>query len=392
MELPIKNPERSSCGAASLRVALCYSGCHMRGGVERVVFEAARYLKDRCSVSVLARTLSGDVGLQLPSEVAAFRLGGRELPFGFGLRQTRQLSRRLVSRGRFDVVAGFGVQAPEGSVVWMQSVHAVWWEQCRRTRRGLGRWLQTANPFHKIVLSMEAELLSQRRYKRLIALTPDVKQDLVSIYGVNPSHVDVLPNGFDPEEFHIGLKEKHRVEGRRLLGIPESAKVVLFVANEWDRKGLIPLMEAMAKIGGDAHLVAVGRLPKAMVVRKADSLGISKRVHVVGPTARVKRWFGVADCFALPTLYEAWGMVLIEALASGIPVLTSRCAGAAVAIAEGRNGFLLDDPSSAHEVFLGLERLFCGVEWTPDEVSESVTAYQWRRIFNRYEAILRAAV
>lgn len=387
----MKNSEWSGRRAPPLRVALCYSGCHMRGGVERVVFEAARHLKDRCSVSVLARALSGDPGVQLPREVAAFKLGGRELPLGFGLRQTRQLSRRLVSRGSFDVVAGFGVQAPEDSVVWMQSVHAVWWEQCRRTRRGFGRWLQSANPFHKIVLSMESELLSQRRYRRLIALTPDVKQDLVSIYGVNARHIDVLPNGFHPDEFHVGLREEHRLEGRRLLGISEAATVVLFVANEWERKGLIPLMDAMARVDGDAHLVVVGRLPRAMIFSKADRLGLAKRVHVVGATARVNRWFGMADCFVLPTSYEAWGMVLIEALASGLPVLTSRCAGAAAAIAEGRNGFLLDDPSSVCELSRGLERLFCGVEWTPEEVSESVTAYQWRRIFDRYEGILRAA-
>jgi len=373
-----------------MRVALCYSGCHLRGGVERVVFEAARHLKDRCCVSVLARSFPGDDGGELPRGVSVFRLGGRELPLGFGLRQTRRLSRRVVARERFDVVAGFGVQAPEDSVVWMQSVHAVWWEQCRRTRRGMGRWMQAANPFHKIVLSMEAELLLQRRYRRLIALTPEVKDDLVRFYGVNPSHVDVLSNGFHPEEFHLGLREVHRAEGRRLLGIPEASKVVLFVANEWERKGLIPLLEAMSALDEDVHLVAVGRLPKDMFMRRAERLGLAKRVHIVGPTSKVSRWFGVADVFALPTSYEAWGMVLIEALASGLPVLTSRCAGAAAAVSEGKNGVLLDDPRSGREVALGLENLFRGLEWSREAVAESAVPYQWGRIFERYEAILRS--
>jgi UDP-glucose:(heptosyl)LPS alpha-1,3-glucosyltransferase len=357
--------------------------------VERVVFEAARHLKDRCSVAVLARGIEGGAGGEVPAGVSFFGLGGRELPLGFGLRQTRRLSRRVVARERFDVVAGFGVQAPEDSVVWMQSVHAVWWEQCRRTRRGLGRWMQAANPFHKIVLSMESELLLQRRYRRLIALTPQVKEDLVRCYGVNPGHVEVLPNGFHPEEFHPGLREAHRGQGRRLLGIPESSKVVLFVANEWERKGLIPLMEALAEVDEEAHLVAVGRLPKAMLTGRAERLGLAKRVHIVGPTSSVNRWFGLADAFALPTSYEAWGMVLIEALASGLPVLTSRCAGAAAAVLEGKNGFLLEDPRSGREVASGLEKLLRGVGWSREEVSASVVEYEWPRIFERYEAILR---
>jgi len=250
--------------------------------------------------------------------------------------------------------------------------------------------MQAANPFHKIVLSMEAELLLQRRYRRLIALTPEVKQDLVRFYGVNPSHVDVLPNGFHPGEFHLGLREVHRAEGRRLLGIPEAAKVVLFVANEWERKGLMPLMEAMAAVDEEAHLVAVGRLPKEMLMRRAERLGLAKRVHILGPTSKVSRWFGVADVFALPTSYEAWGMVLIEALASGLPVLTSRCAGAAAAVSEGKNGFLLDDPRSTQEVALGLEKLLRGVEWSREAVAESAAPFEWGRIFERYEAILRA--
>jgi UDP-glucose:(heptosyl)LPS alpha-1,3-glucosyltransferase len=238
---------------------------------------------------------------------------------------------------------------------------------------------------------MEDELFRQRRFRRLIALTPTVQRDLERFYGVDAGDVDVLPNGFSPVEFNPGLRSEYGSSLRRSCGIPEDAWVVLFVANEWERKGLVPLMEAVASLHDSrVHLVAVGRLPKAGVVARAQQLGISGRVHVVGPTGRVNRWFGIADAFALPSVYEAWGMVIIEALAAGVPVLTSRCAGAAVAVKEAVNGHLLEDPTDVSQIRLGLRLLREGAHGSPQEISRSVSGFEWGCVLGRYEQILRA--
>ncbi len=370
-----------------MRVALCHSGCHQRGGVERVIFQGARYLKESCEVSVLARDLPALT--EIPEGVKMFRLPYPELPFGLGLHGTRRNCARLVRQKQFDVVAGFGVQAPEHSVVWIQSVHAAWWDQSRQNRRGISRLRQVANPFHHIVLSMEDELLRERRYKRLIALTPTVLGDLQRFYGVPAADVDILPNGYNSNEFNVGLRELYRVEQRRQIGVPLDAWVVLFVANEWERKGLLPLMEAVAALGEpNIHLVAVGRLPEPMVHRKAADLGLFGRVHTVGSTSSVNRWFGMADVFALPTVYEAWGMVVIEAMASGLPVLTSSLAGASEAVEVGKSGFLVQDPRSVEEIVDGLERLREGLAWDFNLISKSVYKYEWNVIFDKYKTIL----
>ncbi len=175
------------------------------------------------------------------------------------------------------------------------------------------------------------------------------------------------------------------------MGIPSSAWVVLFVANEWERKGLMPLLEAVSKMRDPSvHVVIVGKLPAKMIEARAAVLGLKNRVHLMGPTGRVNRWFGMADVFALPTSYEAWGMVIIEALASGLPVLTSKTAGAALAVKEGSNGHLLDDPSDPNEVHEGLSRLRNGVSWSAASIASSVLDYEWSRILEKYEGILRA--
>lgn len=374
-----------------VRVGLCYSDCNNRGGIERVLLEAAKHLATSCEVSVLAGSFPENN--ELPSTVEQLQIRSVRLPMGFGLPWERYWTDRLVRGGPWDVVGGFGVQAPAGSVVWVPSVHAAWWEQGRTFRKGSRRFLQTVNPFHRIVLRMENELFRGRRYRRLIALSPRVRDDLVRFYDVDPNEVDLLPNGFVPEEFHPSLQDVYRERLRRCLGIPNAAKVVLFVANEWERKGLLPLMEAVAGLKDtNVHLVVAGNLPKAFVESKAFRLGNGSNVHVVGPTGRVNRWFGIADVFALPTVYEAWGMVVIEALAAGLPVLASHCAGSSVAVREGFNGHLLEDPRDVVAIQQGVRKILNGVAWSASEIGASVSEYRWHHILARYEKILKNCV
>lgn len=370
------------------KLALCYSGCHRRGGVERVVFEVARHLHLNWRTSIVAHEVPFPG--ELPADVEMVPLAGKILPFGLGLRRTRAKAQQVVDGGGYNVVAGFGVQSPRESVVWMQSVHAAWWELCRRRRRGWMRWQQSLNPFHHIVLKMEDELLRRRRYRRLIALSPAVRDDLNRFYGVPASDVDILPNGFHPEEFHPGVRVRHRLEQRRRFGIPSAAWVVLFVANEWERKGLVPLLEAVGKLKDPLmHLVAAGRLPRGRIMRRAASLGIQERVHMVGQTAHVNECFGMADAFALPTTYEAWGMVIIEALACGLPVLTSQMAGASEAVQTGVNGYLLSHPDEVEAVAEGLRKLRNGMHAAPGTIAQTAAPYAWERLLREYSAILR---
>jgi UDP-glucose:(heptosyl)LPS alpha-1,3-glucosyltransferase len=375
-------------GGVLPNLALCYSGCHRRGGVERVVFEVARHLHNKWRTSIVAHEFPPPD--ELPAQVRMLKLKGSVLPLGLGMARTRAGTQALVDGGGFDVVAGFGVQSPQDGVVWIQSVHAAWWDLCRQRRRGWLRVRQRVNPFHRIVLKMEAELLRERRYRRLIALSPAVRDDLNRFYNVPLADVDVLPNGFHPEEFHLGVRVRHRFEQRRRLGIPSCAWVVLFVGNEWERKGLLPLLDAVARLGDPSvHVVAAGRLPTRFLMHRASRLGLQGRVHCVGQTSRVNECFGMADAFALPTVYEAWGMVVIEALACGLPVLTSRAAGAAVAIEPGMNGQLVANPSDVESVAEALGKLRRGLHAAPAAVEKTAAPYTWELLLEKYSEILR---
>jgi UDP-glucose:(heptosyl)LPS alpha-1,3-glucosyltransferase len=268
-------------------------------------------------------------------------------------------------------------------------VHRAWLEISSRRRGLAGRLKQRLNPFHPIVLALEKRYYAGRNYRKLIALTAQVKNDLMRLYSVPENDIVVLPNGFSPTEFNCAQALSERDEVRNSLSISPDEQVVLFVANELERKGFGPLIRAIASLDSRrVKLIVVGRASLKPYESELRRLGLWERVIGVGPTNNVARYFAAADVFALPTQYEAWGLVIIEALACGVPVLTSRLAGAAIAVSEGRTGELLDDPDDSAEIASKLGRLLQGGYDAPQPISDSVASYAWPNVLKTYEQVL----
>ena len=372
-----------------MKIALSFPGCHRRGGVERVMLESANFLAARGHETHAFANEWDEAALR--SDVVRHTIPRRRLPNAMRLplfvRDCRAGMRALPSPP--DVVASFGIASPPDSVVWMTSVHAAWIEISQRSRPFWGRCKQRLNPFHPVVLAMERRLLKERRYRKVIALTEQVRSDVLRIYGVPENDVLVVPNGFASAEFNPARSASNRARMRTTLGYSPEDKVVVFVANELDRKGFTPLLRAIASLGDSRiHLLAVGRLDPGQCRQTIASLGMSERVQFTGPSNDVAEYYAAADVFALPTQYEAWGLVIVEAMASGLRALTSRLAGAAVAVDEGRTGQLLDDPADVTEIAGKLRLLLDGDGPSPEEVSASVARYEWAQVLQGYESIL----
>lgn len=374
-----------------MKIALSFSGCHRRGGVERVMLECANFLAAR-GHETHAVACDWDVP-SLRAEVVRHSVPSRRLPSAVRLplfaRESGATIRALAPRA--DVVASFGAGSPDGSVVWMQSVHAAWLEISQQSRPFWGRCRQRLNPFHPVALAMERRLIGGRRYGKVIALSEQVRSDILRIYGVPESDVVVLPNGYSAAEFNPARCAAQRTRMCAALGYAPDDKVVVFVANELDRKGFTPLVRAIASLRDpQIHLLAVGRLDPSQCRQTIASLGLTERVQFTGPSNEVADYYAAADVFALPTQYEAWGLVIVEALASGLRVLTSRLAGAAVAVDEGRTGLLLDDPADVPEIAAKLQMLLEVDGPSPEEISASVAKYEWAQVLHGYESILAA--
>jgi len=372
-----------------VRIALSFPGCHRRGGVERIMLECANYLSARGhDLSVLASDLEEEsiaptitrCHVRVPGRLALLRLAEFR-------RKRAKILRQLHPQP--DVHVGFGVVGPPGAVLWVQSVHRAWIEISSRHRSFVGRAKQRANVCHPYILSLEEKYFAGRQYAKLIALSDQVKADLIRFYRVPAQDILILPNGFAPAEFNLSRRLSMRSEMRSRLNYPSDAKVIVFVANELERKGFWPLLSAIASLNDPRlHLLAVGRLKASAYASEIRKLGMQQRVRFVGPTSEVADYYSAADVFALPTQYEAWGLVIVEALACGLPVLTSRLAGASIAINEGKTGRLLNDPRDPAEIASHLEELVDGQHAEADAIAASVASYAWSNILAQFEAML----
>jgi len=368
-----------------MRVALSYPGCHRRGGIERVVLESTNFLAGRGhEVHLYAAEWDRDAldarvvvhAVPLPARGALPRL------FSYARRSARLLN---AARPPADIHGSFGVESPQGGVMWVPSVHKAWLEASRTRRDWRGRLRQKANLNHPLLLSLERAQFTDHHPRRLLALTPQVKSDLMRFYGVPGGDIAVLPNGYSPAEFSVARAAAHRAPMRRTLGYGDNDRVVIFVANELERKGFGPLLRAAASLGDvRLRLLAVGRLDAARYAAEIGRLGLTDRVHFAGPSGDVATYYA-ADLFALPTQYEAWGLVIVEALACGLPVVTSRLAGASTAVEEGRTGSLLDDPNDVDEIAARMRPLLDGRHARPEEIEDSVRHYAWPNVLSLYE-------
>lgn len=272
-------------------------------------------------------------------------------------------ARAAVSRERFDVI-----QSHERTLV--QDVYRAG-EGCHRAylevrARQLGPLLGAAlwaNPSHRALLSLERKIFSANGTRRIVAISRLGKAEMHRLYGPPESRVSVIYNGVDQERFHPANRERYRRETRDALGIPKNAWVVLFVGSGFERKGLGPLIEGFALMKDHgSRLVVVGKGNQAPYRARAARLGVADRIAWLGPRPDIERYYAAADAVALPALYEPFGNVHLEALASGLPVLASARAGGSEVVSHGKNGWIVNDPESAQEIREGLEALRAGGE------------------------------
>jgi UDP-glucose:(heptosyl)LPS alpha-1,3-glucosyltransferase len=145
---------------------------------------------------------------------------------------------------------------------------------------------------------------------------------------------------------------------RSSLEIEESDFVILFVGNEFDRKGLLTVVEALRILADRTiKVIVLGDDDPGPYRARAGGAAVVNQLRFLGGVRGPDRYFGAADTLVLPTWYEPFGMVIIEAMASGLPVITSAMAGAVEDLVDGTHGLFLKDPVSADELVAAITRL-----------------------------------
>lgn len=208
----------------------------------------------------------------------------------------------------------------------------------------LARAAQELTPFHRVMLGVERRLFTSPELRRVIANSRQVRNEIIRLYGVDPARLRVIYNGLDRQRFHP-LDSSAVAALRQRLGAPEHGGVILFVGSGFERKGLTYLFEAFGSLRDKAsQLWVVGKGHSAPYLRAAQRLGVAGRVRFWGPAAETAPFYQAATILALPTIYDPCSNVVLEALACGLPAVTTAANGAAEFITPGENGAVMPQP------------------------------------------------
>jgi UDP-glucose:(heptosyl)LPS alpha-1,3-glucosyltransferase len=296
-----------------------------RGGAERYLQAVVRELAARGhEVHVFANSWAGeDSGEFVFHRVPVVRLSSVLKVLSFALS-----SRGVIRRAGCDVVFSLERTLEQDVYRAGDGVHAEWLAQ---RRKYLPSALAGINPLHLTLLHIEGRTFCADRTRRVIANSQRGKEEIVRHFQFPSEHISVIHNGVDLKRFQATPR-------------PESSELrLLFVGTGWERKGLRYCVQALVKLP-NAQLRVVGKGDVEKYRRLAASLGVAGRVDFVGSDADVAREYATADLLVHPAIYEPFANVCLEAMASGLPVITTRINGASEIIEHGVNGAIIEQP------------------------------------------------
>lgn len=328
-----------------MNIAIIRQRYNPYGGGERFVSRAARALgREGIDVTVFARDWDdGAVEGETTEFVRCdpFYAGRTWRDWSFG----RAVCAALAVR-KFDLVQAHERIACCDVFRAGDGVHAQWLANRARVLGLPGRIALALNPYHRYLLAAERRLFASPRLRAVICNSRMVRDEIRIHFGVAEDKLHVVYNGVDLELFHPRLKSA-RAALRSGHGIAPDVMAYLFVGSGFERKGLAQMLRAMPLMTR-AHLIVVGEDKRQGNMQQlCAQLGILQRVHFAGAQNDVRPWYGVADCFVLPTLYDPFPNAVLEAMASGLPVITTTQCGAAEFIENGVCGAVYEAGDSA---------------------------------------------
>ena len=322
----------------------------LTGGGEVVRQLAAHHVAR--GVPTVVVTDSAQPRLDAAVQVHRTALGGRMeswAPRGRTGRTARHLARIAVFTVHASVLAAryrragwvtvnHNAEAVVGDVLVAHNVFGV--ELADDVRRSARKLRRLANPVLAVRLAKEVWLLRVRPPRAVVAVS-GAGLDQVRRAAAGAVTPVVLRNGIDTEHFRPVAPDARRALADE-LGVA-GRRVLLFVGHEFDRKGLAELLAALALLPPDVVLLVVGGRSDSPAAwhELARQHGVAARITFLGSRSDVARILPVADAFVLPSRYETFGLVLLEAMASGVPVVMTPVGGAAEFLRDGVNGFLV---------------------------------------------------
>jgi UDP-glucose:(heptosyl)LPS alpha-1,3-glucosyltransferase len=371
-----------------VKIALVHKRLDLLGGTERDLYKTAEGLRD----------LGHDVHL-FCSEFAVPPPQGTHfhrvsvIPLGRTAKMLSFAARApgLIAQTGCDLTMSFGRMIEQDVLRSGGGTHRGFLQRLGQAGGARRRIWQRLSFYHQSLLALEKKQFAPGRVKKIIAVSEEVKKDILANYPVSPNQIAVLYNGVDAQRFHPARRQKFKNGVRERWGIPLDAAVVLFVGSGFRRKGLDRLITLWTQPRFAAlYLLVVGHDARLARYKAWAESAAPNRIIFTGRQDEIENFYSAADIVALPALQEAFGNVVLEALASGLPVLVSSNVGSSNLLVGQLSQGIVEQPEDPECL---ASRLLELLERAKDpnlnrEARAIGEAHSWERHFQTLESLL----
>lgn len=325
-----------------MKIALVHMRQRGTGGTERYLNQIAEHLGNAGhDVTIVCRSHEDAPHPAVRFAVLRpFALGGAWRMWSFA-----RAVERHVRSVRYDVVFGLGKTWSQDVIRLGGGCHETYLELAHDASGRATKWAARESLKHRLAIAIERRALRPGAYRRVIANSDMVRRDVCRRHHVPPDLVSVIYNGVDLERFHPRRKAVEGAAIRRSHGFEPRDFVVLFLGTGYGRKGLDILLAAfpafLARRPQARLLIAGYDSGQPRFEKQAARLGLTSCVAFAGGRRDPESYFAAADLYVLPTRYDPFANTTLEAMASGIPVVTTTGNGASEIVQHRVHGSIL---------------------------------------------------
>ena len=365
-----------------MKIALAHRQLELKGGTERVLYRTAEGLRD---LGHEVHLFCGAFRIPPPPGVAAHRVPCLHWPRTLRLLSFAFWAPKVMARFQCDVVMSFTRMVKQDIFRSGGGPHRAFIDKMMRSSGILRRLWYRLSPYHRCVLAIERRQLSSEGCRKVIAVTQKGKQEMREYYQLPEEKLVVIHNGVDAVRFNPSRRLNEGKRVRKELEIPDDHGVILFVGTGFRRKGLERLLRLWSDDGlAGIDLVVVGDDAKLPHYRNRWN---QREIYFVGARSNVEDYYAAADLLVLPSIQEAFGNVVLEALASGLPIITIPGVGVTDEIEGDLRMGILADPDDPEELKKRILWLLDRGRWEnlSEEARKFAENYSWERYFAELE-------
>lgn len=268
-----------------------------------------------------------------------------------------QISRRRALKGvkrRPVLVYSPGINCLDADAITVHIVFREFYERVRSElalhRVPLSKWpvMVHRKLYYRLIMALERRIYADPKV-HLAAVSNVVSAQLVKHFG--RSDAVVIRNAVDTARFSLECRIARRPDSRKAMQLRDADFAVLLIGNDWKKKGLDHLLRASAQLSEiPIKVLVVGKDDPGLYRSAIRELRLDDRVQFLAPSPDVVSFYAAADAYVAPSLEDAFGLPIMEAMACGLPVIASVQAGASENILDGKTGYLLRDPANDPEL------------------------------------------